>query len=48
MGCRWWVARMEGSKNESEAPESTSVNTDIGGWLGTRMCTKRARWQRWG
>ena len=39
---------MQGSKNESEAPESTSACTDIGGRLGTKMCTRRARWQGWG
>ena len=30
---------------EPEAPESTSARTEMGWWPGTRMCTRRERWQ---
>ena len=36
---------MEGSKKESEAPESTNALMEMGGWLGTESSTRRAKWQ---
>ena len=44
-GCRLKRTGMEGSRKLSEAPESTSASTGMGGWPGMRRCTRRERWQ---
>ena len=44
-GARWDWSRTDGSMKVPEAPESTSARAEMGWWPGTRMCTRRERWQ---